>query len=79
MYLLRYTKGTPDQKTVEAWLSNQTENWISFWQFFTVAVQKCLSTRTAQVVSRAVKALYIEIVDEVNILMLFTYLCVLHM
>ena len=57
----------PDQKTIEAWLGNHEGNWISFWPFFTVIVEKCLLTRTSQT-SRAVQALYTEIVDEVRIL-----------
>ena len=70
MRLLKHIKVTPDLQTVEAWLGNQTGNWISFWPFFTVTVEKCLATRTSQVMSRAVQALYIEIVDEVNLLYL---------
>ena len=77
MRLLKHIKFTADLKTVEAWLGNQTGNWISFWPFFTVTVEKCLAARTSQVMSRAVQALYIEIVDEVRILcehlMLFSF------
>ena len=41
--------------------------WISFWPFFIVTVEKCLGPRGAQATSRAVQALYDEVVDEVII------------
>ena len=68
MRLLKHIKVTPELQTVEAWLGDQIGNCISFWPFFTVTVEKCLAARTSQVMNRAVKALYIEIVDEVNLL-----------
>lgn len=69
--LLIHLRVTPDRKMVEAWLGEHIGNlaaWVSFWPFFIVMVEKCLGPRGAQATSRAVQALYDEIVDEVIII-----------
>ena len=68
--LLMHLRVTPDRKTLETWLGDQMGNlaaWVSFWPFFIVLVEKCLGPRGAQATSRAVQALYDEIVEEVII------------
>ena len=71
--LLTHLRVNPDRKTVEAWLGDQMGSlaaWVSFWPFFILTVEKCLAPRGAQATSRAVQALYEEIVDEVIIISL---------
>ena len=61
---------TPDQKMVEGWLKDHMGSQsarISFWQFFVITVEKCLGPRGSQATSRAVQALYDEIVDKVTL------------
>ena len=66
--LLVHLRVPNDRKIVKAWLGDHMgslEAWISFWTFFMVTVEKCLAPRVTQATSRAVQALYDEIVDEV--------------
>ena len=81
LHLLRYMKVTADRKIVMEWLFNQTGSstvWISFWSFFTVAVDKCLAAKAAQLISRAVKGLYDEVVNEVNLVLCDDQVCAGH-
>ena len=62
---------------MEVWLGDQVGSltaWVNFWPFFIVIVDKCLAPRGAQATSRGVQALYDEVVDEVHITCVHTYI-----
>lgn len=67
---------TIDQKTVDTWSSDETgrsTDWIDFWSFLTLTVDKCLSSRGTEAGNTAVKLLYEEIYKEVMV-MSFAYI-----
>ena len=60
-----------DRKTVETWFTDETgrsTDWVEFWSFLTLTVDKCLESRgTAEAASRGVQWLYNEIYKEVMV------------
>lgn len=64
-----HLKVSVDQDTVNGWLSEKTGNsadWVDFWSFLTVTMDKCLESKGTDAVKRALKSVYDEIFREVH-------------